>query len=482
MSAADDDGLGLFDEAASAAGNFPTALRGYERAAVDEYVRNLEARLVATRRQGREIRDELERRQHEQAEREANPPAIDYSQVGGRAGEILRLAQEQAHDLTENAAAEAKRTQELARREADAIRRDAAQHGEQLRSGGIAQIDQLRAQLHEDVRAQVEHARAEAAEITAAAQRQAESLRRQSEHDAQSVRQEAYLDTEELRRAVEREAAEARSQIAVAREQALVELRAVHEEAQGQTAALLADATAHSAESTARLEADIADAARIRAEALAEAETMRVSAASESQARIADAQQEVAALRQRAQEEFSWRKQQLRRETEVLAQRKQALLSQLASLSALAQQTAQTFPDLDDLDADESTRPLGPDERAGDDEDGTILRTAVVEDPSTDGGDQPAVRADEEATASDPTPPGEGDDDDDDGDDDDNDKTEEHRPDDGPTPGSPGPEDTASRELELPPVDGDATIVISAADLPAGTEHLRRRLEGGGPG
>ena len=163
MSSADNTGLGLFDDAASAAGSFPTALRGYDRSAVDEYVRSLEAGVVATRA--------------------PHPPEVDYSERGGRASDILRLAQEQARDLTENAAAEAERTKELARRDADGIRRDAARQGEEIRTGGVAQIDELRVRLHEEVRAQVEHARADAEAIVAAATRQAESLRRQSEHD-----------------------------------------------------------------------------------------------------------------------------------------------------------------------------------------------------------------------------------------------------------------------------------------------------------
>jgi hypothetical protein len=96
------------------------------------------------------------------------------------------------------------------------------------------------------------------------------------------------------------------------------------------------------------LEADLAEAARIRAEALAEAEQTKGSAAQEAEARIATAKKQAAAINERTQQEFAWRKQQLRRETELLHQRKQAVLSQLASLSALAEQTASAFPDLDD--------------------------------------------------------------------------------------------------------------------------------------
>ena len=111
---------------------------------------------------------------------------------------------------------------------------------------------------------------------------------------------------------------------------------------------MLAEATKHHDESAERLEADISEAARLRAEAVAEAEQTKLSAIQEAEARIATAKKQATAISERTQQEFAWRKQQLRRETELLHQRKQAVLSQLASLSALAEQTANAFPDLDD--------------------------------------------------------------------------------------------------------------------------------------
>ena len=136
--------------------------------------------------------------------------------------------------------------------------------------------------------------------------------------------------------------------MATEREQAVEQLKVTHDEAQQKTAALLAEATKYHSESAERLEADLGEAARIRAEALVEAEQSKNAAAQEAEARIATAKKQAAAINERTQQEFAWRKQQLRRETELLHQRKQAVLSQLASLSALAEQTASAFPDLDD--------------------------------------------------------------------------------------------------------------------------------------
>ena len=100
-------------------------------------------------------------------------------------------------------------------------------------------------------------------------------------------------------------------------------------------------------------------------------------------------------------------------ETDLLHRRKQAVLSQLASLSALAEQTASAFPDLDD--------PTEPDGEAGDQ---TVLRPESL---------PPAGPADGEPKAT---------------------------------------EDSAARSDSDLEVDGDATVFVSASDLPAGTEHL----------
>ena len=129
-----------------------------------------------------------------------------------------------------------------------------------------------------------------------------------------------------------------------------------------------------------RLEADLAEAARIRAEALTEAEQTKGAAAQEAEARIATAKKQAAAINERTQQEFAWRKQQLRRETELLHQRKQAVLSQLASLSALAEQTASAFPDLDDPN----------DLEAGEVGDRTVMRPDILP-PAGLGEDSPAA-------------------------------------------------------------------------------------------
>ena len=147
----------------------------------------------------------------------------------------------------------------------------------------------------------------------------------------------------------------------------MAELRRIQEEAAERTSTLLAEATKHNQESADRLEIDVNEATRIRTEALAEAEKSKLAAIKEAEERVQAAKAQAAAITERTQSEFAWRKQELRRETDLLSQRKQAVLNQLASLSALAQQTAQSFPEIDDLtdfDAEEGDRTvLRPAER-----------------------------------------------------------------------------------------------------------------------
>ena len=354
MTSSDNTGLGLFDDAASAAGNFPSALRGYDRAAVDDYVRSLEATMVQVRQQAAGAQKQASDLERQLEESRHNNDA-DYTNLGGRASEILRLAEEQAREVMDRATHDAEHLREEARREADSTRDQAAREGNELKSGGLAEIDKVRARLEADGATHLDRAKAESVALLEAGRRQAESLRREAEHDVQSVRQQTYLDTEELRRTVEREIADTRQQIAVEREAALTELRRAQEDASQQTSAMLTEATRYHEESAARLEADILEATRIREEALRDADQLKLSSIKEAEDRVESAKKQAAAISERTQQEFSWRKEQLRRETDLLSQRKQAVLAQLASLSALAQETATSFPepyDLDDFDGE----------------------------------------------------------------------------------------------------------------------------------
>jgi cell division septum initiation protein DivIVA len=388
MARSENVGLGLFEDTASAAGNFPGALRGYDRQAVDDYVRTLEASVVQSRGHAAELESQVTGLQDQLQEsklRETDPEDVDYAGLGGRANEILRLAQEQANDLTTAATLEGERIREEARREAAQAVEQAERDSTELRTGGLAEISELRTRLQDEVAAQVTRAEAEATALLDAARREGASLRLKAEHDAAALHHSAELDTDTLRREVEREVAEARTALALEREEGLARAKSEHDELTAQTRAMLAEAAEHHAQSTGRLESDIAESARIRAEAVAEAEQVRANAISEAENRIATSRKQAAAITARTQQEFSWRKQQLRRETELLQQRKQAVLSQLASLSELAQQTASSFPDLDE---DGGRGAVAPDQRSG-----SPAQDTTFDDVPEDGTDRTVLKA-----------------------------------------------------------------------------------------
>jgi cell division septum initiation protein DivIVA len=352
---AGNDGLGLFEDAASAAGNFPTALRGYDRTAVDDYVRQLEADAVQRRRQVGGLEQQIRALQEEVGRlRDQAVPDDAVAKVGGRTGEILSLAEEKAQEIVDSATTQAERAKEAAQREADQLRANAQRESGELKNSGIAEIERLRRQLEEDTRIANERTAAESAAIVASARRQAEALKEGADHEAQTVRQSAYIESENLRRHTEAESARIRAEIAGEQEAAVGTLQQLHDGHKATIEAMLADAEQHNTESSARLEADIAEAARIRTEALAEAQQVKLAAIKEAEERLSAAKAEAAEIAERTQQEFTWRKEQLKRETERLGRRKQAVLTQLASLSAMAEQTAEAFPDMEDLEQGDS--------------------------------------------------------------------------------------------------------------------------------
>ena len=475
MASGDNTGLGLFDETASAAGNFPTALRGYDRQAVDDYIRALETSVVQSRRHAAQLEQQITALQDQLTDTDDRPPAPsggNDSATGGRAGEILRMAQEQARELTGRATVEAEKIKEQARREADGLRDSAAKENDSVRSGGRNEIEQLRARLNEEIQAQVEKTKAESGALLDAARRESEARRRQSEHEAQTVRQNAYLDAEKLKRAVEREVAELRQKVAGEREAALHHLKSSNDEANAKTSALLAESAKHHRESATRLEADIAEGARIRADAVAEAEDVKQRAAQEAEDRLATAKKQAAAIGERTQQEFAWRKQQLRRETELLHQRKQAVLNQLASLSALAEQTAHSFPDLDDPEdpsatdltgdpaeghsTDEMEAPVdaesGPE--LAESEDGAADADAAVQPKS---GDQQTDVQEPRTQETSPQGP----------------HAKESTAKESNATGSNAKESDVEDDDDEMEIDGDATVLVTPGDRPAGTEHLK---------
>jgi hypothetical protein len=137
--------------------------------------------------------------------------------------------------------------------------------------------------------------------------------------------------------------------------------------------ALLADAERAQRDATARLEQQTEEASRLRTAALLEVERVQRDSLAEAEAVLDRARRQAATVDERARQELAWRRRQLRRDEELLTRRKQSALRQLASLSALAAETAAGMPEVPSLELDDLMADLGRGEAADPAEPGDAL-------------------------------------------------------------------------------------------------------------
>ena len=331
-------------------GPFPLVRRGYDRQAVDEYTRRTQSDLNTLHAQlnealalNQQLRTSTEAAQ-EQATR------IDYGGLGGRAQEILRLAEEQARDVTQRASQHADQLTEQVQSEIDHLRGSANQELAEIRERELSELAALRDQGERDAAAMLDRSAAETHQLLASARQQAEAVRVEAEAKARDLVDAASIRAQGLVAQAEREVAEQRSGLAAQHEKALAELAQAQAQAEQKRQAMLAETTAQQKLSTAHLTAEAEQAAELRRTSMAEAERVKLEAAAEAEHIVSRAQQQAAAIDERARQEFAWRRRQMRHEQDLLARRKQAMLSQLTSLSALAVETAESLPDVPELD------------------------------------------------------------------------------------------------------------------------------------
>ena len=140
--------------------DFPFAMRGYDRAAVDRYVKEVNRVIAelelssspesAVRHALDEVSEEtsgLLQRAYETAEEiqaRSRTKADDRIQQAEREAEGLReAAASEAHEAREAAAHDARELRETAQREADELRASVKQQSEQLRAATEARVEEL---------------------------------------------------------------------------------------------------------------------------------------------------------------------------------------------------------------------------------------------------------------------------------------------------------------------------------------------------
>jgi len=332
---------------------FPLARRGYDCTAVEQYaqavsrhIADLEQRSAALARDNAELHAAVE-------DARARAAQVDYTGLGGRAQEILRIAEEQARDVTHQAAQQADEHLALAQTEVTRWRDAVGSELAEIKASELSELERLRHQGEQDAALLLTRATTESEQLIASARLQAAAVDTESRAAADGLLQSARLEAEQLAAQAQQGAASLHQQTEHRRNETLTKLRRLQDDANTTTAELLARATQAQRASSEHLTSEAEQAALLRTTALAEAEQVRLSAAADASAIIGRAEAQAATIDERARQEFAWRRRQMRDEQALLARRKQAMLSQLTSLSALAVETAENLPELPEMFIDD---------------------------------------------------------------------------------------------------------------------------------
>lgn len=254
---------------------FSVTRRGYDPAEVDRVVGELTARTAEAQRRGEELEDRL--RQLE-AEREApSGEPVSFAHLGERVGQILTLAEQEAHEVRDVARAEAEALQKESHTAAQAVRDDADRYAEQRRS----------------------EAETEGARILEHARRAADERLDAAERDAATRLHEAECVYEDQRAKAAKASADFETTLARRRQVAEEEFAAQMDEARSR----LVDLEAHIERSRSDADAERTEASRESRRLVEEAERHAealVAEAKSTAARVrADSDRELAAASQR---------------------------------------------------------------------------------------------------------------------------------------------------------------------------------------
>ena len=327
-------------------GRFPLVRKGYDREAVDHFVRATQAQIAQLLQQYDALLANNHALRKALDEAKARAGHADFSGLGGRVQELLQIAEDQATDITRQAIQEADRLSAQVHAELNELRQGATAELAQMRDAQLAELDALRQSGEHDALQLLERAQADAEQLLASARLQAETIKAEAEAAATGKREAATFESQELLAAAERDSAAVRQDISGQREQVLAELKHAQKSANQAIQTMLAEATEMQRAAGERLEQETENASKLRSEMLAEAERIKVDATGEAEKIIDRARQGAAAIDDRARQELALRRRQMRDEQDLLNRRKHAMLNQLASLSALAVQTAEALPDV----------------------------------------------------------------------------------------------------------------------------------------
>lgn len=331
-------GLDLFDETASAVHGFPQSLRGYERGAVDAYVREVESQLArakaVVREQHRQLRDAGGR-----------IGGTDYEQLGAHTRSLLRAAEAQAEELVSTAEHRALHIMAVAEAEAEKTALEARLALDAAQANSTDELHAIRRRLSEQTAIELQAARDEGTAIVEFARQQAAEVLAEASAKAELIQRESQLAAEAKMVAAEREATEHRLSVVTEKEAALADVKAAHEATAAELEDLLDHTRQRMAEHAARLDADTLTWEQRREAARAEAAEIVAAARVEATTILQEADDRARALRAATLEGSQKEKAELEAEIALLIQRRKAVVAQLGELSALAGSSAVDYGD-----------------------------------------------------------------------------------------------------------------------------------------
>jgi DivIVA domain-containing protein len=177
--------------------DFPVAMRGYERGAVDRYVQQVN-RLIA------------------ELEMSASPEsAVRHAleEVSEETHDLLQRAHETAEEITARSRSRSDERLQQAEREADAVREAAAREMLEMRETVERETASLRETAEREAGELLAKARREADELHETSTREAQKLRETSERQALELGERAAHEAEELRTAARRDSDELRTTV-----------------------------------------------------------------------------------------------------------------------------------------------------------------------------------------------------------------------------------------------------------------------------
>jgi cell division septum initiation protein DivIVA len=314
----------------------PTVRRGgYDTAAVDSYLRTASAERAGLAASLTEAQSRL---QSLHAEVEALRTKVEenehptYAGLGGKASEMLRLAEEQASDVLEEATAHAAQIRQQAQRDAASVKAEAERDAEDMRVVQMRELEESRSRTMADIEAHRTRALAEADDHLASARREAEQHRLAAEQETNALRTSAAREAEQARATADREVQEAMRTLAVEKERLTREAAEHHDSAVAETQRLVAEAEerANAAEQRAHDATEAANAHR--AQAAQEAEQLVTRSRREAEQIVSAAKKQADALRNSGHADSERELAALKAEVTRLTRRRDSITAQLSAL------------------------------------------------------------------------------------------------------------------------------------------------------